>query len=262
MAKLYMDFCRFNEEGKILDLNFLTRYAKSLTHIYNADQNVKKLQIRRLPKDTYALYIFKKHKIIISYENIIKEIELEQRKRFNIRNQSQVIRLNMELLFSVSHECYHAVQESIITDPNNKTIISKLFTDSYYTCCDAPDLYVEGYDYIPIEVNADILGKLKTLKFINMGLAKETAMNNNKIIMNEIKGMITDEDGKPIEVARKFYKIINKEDRYERLMRNCNLSDFQKLFLGLPVSEEYFARISSICDGTTQPEKLKQYLKK
>lgn len=263
MTKLHEEFNRFNKEGDILNLDFLTKYAKSLTHVYHADQFIKNLKIRRLADGAFALYTFGRHNIVISYENLISEInEIYHKKRFNIYDDRQVLSLNVELLFSVSHECYHAIQESIIVDPNNKTIISELFTDSYNVCCNDPDAYDKGYDYIPIEINAEILGKLMALKFVNSELSDELSITNNKLVMQDIKRMIIDKDGNLIVPAKEFYKIIDREDRYEQLMKNCNLSDFQRLFLGLPISEEYFERISSICDGTTKTLKLKQYLKK
>lgn len=262
MLGLCREFNEFNKQGKILNIDFIRRYVNYLTGIYDAKDYVSKVRTGILPQNIFASYAPELHRIVISLENIISGVEnLESTRRKNF-SKEQIEMLNVELIFAISHECIHAVQMMLIETYGNKTTASAIFSDCFDISVNNYDLYKKSYAYIPIEVNANILGKLMAVRFVNRLVSDKTAIENNTIIINEILDIITNSKNQVYSPTKRFYKIIKDQDRYEEIRSKDNLTDYQKLILGLPISNEYVSKLSSVGNKTKEIVKLKQYLKR
>lgn len=261
MLKLIQEFHYYMMEGKLLTIDFIERYVDFIMKIYNASAYVNSVKVEGLDCEFEACYLFRKREIALSFENIVKPLEKSWNTQFDFNDKSHIRKLNLKLLYALSHECIHAVQNKIINTYEARNEMSRILIDSYYVCVMQHDLYNKIYKYMPIEINAEVLGKIIANNFLNVLFDKDTAYKNNCLIIDEILKDYYTENEEIIVPAEKFYKSIGENKRYEEILDTCDLTNFQKFALGFPTDSKYFSKVSSYDKKTIDSMDTKRYFK-
>lgn len=261
MLDLCKEFYAFNENCQILSLDYIRRYADRIKQIYNVRSYIKKVKIENVSYGYNAIYSFDDKKIRVCYGHIKEMLEEEFKCRFDMHNINHVARFNAELIFALSHECFHGIQLKCAEKYTSKTVAAKLFLDSIDICTYKIEIYDRYYKYIPIETNAEILGKLFGVKFINLLADKKVAENNNAYIAEGILNLFEDSEDNYISPTEIFYKLINEEKRYKEILEHTDLSNYKRMIFGLTVDNQYLDELNALSTKQAKTTDLRKYLK-
>ncbi|HPF83444.1 MAG TPA: hypothetical protein PLV83_04705 [Bacilli bacterium] len=262
MEDLHNTYLNYCDSRKILDIEFLNKYANELLELYNARKYLKNIIIFKNRHSSYfADYLYKEKIIDIYINNIKSDLILGSGIKFNKNNKVLLEKFNRNILFSLSHECFHAVQKAICNS-DIKNIKKEILIDSFKFQEQDKILYTDNYRYVPIENNAEINSLLYTTDFINNGLYdNEKIINNQNITEYILDSYITDSGyTSPTEI---FYAKLYNKDKLDRIMKlSKELSNFEKIIYSLRIEDDVISTLEEVNIGKIKVLDMKDYLEK
>lgn len=261
MKELSLEFNKYNKKCKILSLEFLRKYAYNIIKKYGADYYINNIRMHQLLCDYDMIYNFDSRIIDIYIAQIKTDIIYENEVYYKKHPDQYVKTINKNLIYSITHECFHAIQNKFICDIDNmQRLASSLFRDSMQIKKYNMTLYYQLYEYFPIEVNAEIMACLFGTNFLNIAEPNNTALNNMQAIKDILN--IYSIDDIYIYPTEVFYKTINEDKRYNELTINISKSNYKRMILGLPIDDYYIKKLEQIKYGNIEVKDVKKYLKK
>lgn len=260
MKCLCEQFYRYNENGKILPISFLIRYARKLMILMNSGYYLYGVKSCTSFLDYSANYDYDTKIISVFFSQCIRCVEEDNDIRFNKNNYEHISLLNTYLIKAITHECFHGIQHRISNlKEKNNTLEANIFYDSLNIYAHKTYLYNLYYEIIPIEVNAEIMASIYGIEFINMLSEEEALYNNNRCIAEELLSHYF-EDDKYYSPTKLFYHEIDEKKRYDNLVKNMSISNYKRMLLGLELDDYYINSLKDISDGKIEVARVKTYL--
>lgn len=261
MIKLCDQFYIFNENRKILSVDFLMKYSRKLMIIMGASDYLHGIKKSISFSNNLAYYNYNNKIISIFVDRCMRCVEKENNIKFDKNNYEHIALLNTYLIITITHECFHGIQKKISDQKDkNNTLAANIFYDSLNIHAYKPKLYNQYYEIMPLEVNAEIMGNICAIEFVNIFNEEEALYKNNSFVAEEILiNYLRKNDF--FSPTKLFYQEIDEKKRYNSLIKYAPVSNYERMKLGLELDDYYIDSLIDISAGKIEVANIKTYLK-